>query len=284
MKNNIKRTFLAAAFAAGLLLNQTGCSVSPDETTPTPPAPTNPEPTIPTTPTTPEPTIPTQPTVPTPPVIEEVTPIELKDVEDLIAGGNVGGRIGKEIRSVIDQLANQNRILLQQCQSEKDANNLAGYLHFVRTNIAAPLQNGTNVISIKNTVSPYIDALTRRFSSEAMNQANAFREANYLNQRTEFNATENENAMKADLLARINTMGINATTLPQAITALKAALKTSMPQEIKPYADGLLQQLEDITQGIAYTDDLRLFGYDLKAVPRTQQARSAIQAENGIVK
>jgi len=67
MKNNFKRTFLAAAFAAGLLVNQMGCT-SPDENTQTPTVPTIPEPTQPE---------PTKPTL----VVEKVPDIDFTAIE-----------------------------------------------------------------------------------------------------------------------------------------------------------------------------------------------------------
>jgi len=129
-------------------------------------------------------------------------------------------------------------------------------------------------------VSTYYTNRINRFGGSNklfINQANVFLEAACLNQRTVFTAKENKGELTVALLKQINELGITATTLPQAITALKTALKAAMPKDVQPYADDFWQQAEDISQGMAWTDDLTLLGYNLTSVPRTKQTRSVMQ-------
>jgi len=210
--------------------------------------------------------------------------IEFKSVEDVW-----GGNPSTEIRSALNQLAEQNRILLH--------NNLVGYLHLVRTDIAATLEHGTNIIRIKDEIDPR-GLISKMASSMNDNnaamsfiaQANAFRQAHVLNQReycgyqNGSNINPNEKSTRESaLLAQVKDLGINATTIPQAITQLKAALKSAaLPAEVKQYMDGILQQWEDFAQFDGWTQDISALGYGLTNIPRTQQPRAAVQTRTSM--
>ena len=118
------------------------------------------------------------------------------------------------------------------------------------------------------------------------NRANAFRTANFLAQRQyyEYNGypNDNEKEQKDAFWAQLSGLGLNATTIPDAITELKQILIAPMQENNIGYAAGVVQQWEDWAQFDGWTKDLQVLGNGTNHTlpPRTmpQQSRAAAQS------
>jgi len=129
------------------------------------------------------------------------------------------------------------------------------------------------------------------------NCAQAFIDANALNQRI---YGLNLTTEKETMLARINILlNKNIANLPDAIDELNVSLKSQIPADMTPYADMILQQLEDMSELDGFIANLNALGFGSIAPDRSGtisletsakpeklaflKPRAKAQSEHGIV-
>ena len=105
-------------------------------------------------------------------------------------------------------------------------------------------------------------------------QAEAYHMAHYIDQR-EYYLSETEKAdmiaYLALLLAEVERLGgqrIPEDNMYVATSVLKTQLRSCIPRDCGENRTGFIQQLEDYAQFDGWTDDLKIFGYNLGNIPR----------------
>jgi hypothetical protein len=192
----------------------------------------------------------------------------------------------------LTQLAEQSDAL-NQCQFEWNSNYLQSIWNSTQIAIGSDCRNNTDVVSIRDNISSNLGGLVVKIGCELIdgedesaanlfiNQADAFRAAHALQQRKLSNVVS-QDAEETALMAQLGQLGITATNIPEAITQLRQALETSMPQECSEYATDITQQWEDCAQFDGWVEDLTKLGISSYVPPRTQQTRAAMQRAAGL--
>jgi len=186
----------------------------------------------------------------------------------------------------LNQLGEQAEALQGQFQPVYNTSRTLFNLYLIQVDIASNCKTATNIINLKATMATRMNEVIGHISNSLgadanlfTTRANLFREAHRLNQR-EYN--DKEATEKNALMEQLKAVGVKADTIPNAITELRSVLKASMPQEVLPYAEGILNQLEDWAQFDGWTQDLQKTGASMNITRPT--TRSIVQGANGIVK
>jgi len=131
------------------------------------------------------------------------------------------------------------------------------------------------------------DANTKQLFAK---QAEAFQAANVIKQRTEYGIVNDSRAQAeanfTQICQALEQMGgpsISVDDIQGAIETLRPQLEASMPEELGPYRNYLVQQWEDFAEFDGLVSDLVRSGVSTEIIRNASLSRANIQTANGLV-